>query len=281
MVAWGFDEASQRMWIGRYFGLPATLNLNGLSFYDMCRIVTLGLINPTRNMLAWQIAGWVRTQMMRFLRRVARAAREEMEDKHISQQIQEHGVPPSYIELIIRKFLRITSELVHMLLLEVSPLLAHNLIAVALDEATTTGIKPVVDNAMALVLYRKPIVLDDTTGGDQDLPNQEMADSPVGKLDVDTEVGVGPSMDAEAEGPAVLEAEFAAGTAEAVASTTQVATPVAPAVIDASPVSGPIPVVEEAASTPSSPPLQIQDKGKKEAYSRRARGGEKKQEEGP
>ena len=105
-------------------------------------------------------------------------------------------------------------------------------------------------------------MLDDTTSGDQVLPNQAMADSPVGQLDVDAEVGVGPSMEAEAEGPAVLEAEFAAGTADAVVSTAQVATPVAPAVIDASPVSGPIPV-DEIASTPSSPALQIQDKGKR------------------
>ena len=260
MVAWGFDEASQRMWIGRYFGLPAELDLSTLSLIDFCRIVTLGLINPTQNMLAWQTAGWVRTDMMRVLKR---AIREELEDRYLSAWIEAHAVPPTYEELIIKKFLRLSSELVQMQLLEVSPLLAQSLIIVALDMATTTGTKPVVDNAMALVLYREPIVLDDTTGGDKDLPNQAMADSPVGKLDVDAEVEVGPSMDAEAEGPAVLEAQFAAGTAEAVVSKAQVATPVAPAVIDASPVSGPIPVVTEDASTPSSPPLLVQDKGKR------------------
>ena len=82
----------------------------------------LGLINPTRNMLAWQIAGWVRTYMMRVLRRMVRGIREEMKDRHISQQIQEHVVPPTYKELMIKKFLRISTKLVHMLILEVSPL---------------------------------------------------------------------------------------------------------------------------------------------------------------
>ena len=40
VVAWGFDEASYRMWMGRYFGLPAELDLTVLSLNDLCRIVT-------------------------------------------------------------------------------------------------------------------------------------------------------------------------------------------------------------------------------------------------
>ena len=267
VVAWGFDGGSQRIWLGRYYGLPVELDLLTLSLSDYCRIVTLGLINPTKNMLAWQTVGWVRIDMMRILRKLVRefaerAIREELEDRYLSVWIEAHAIPPTYEKLVIKKFLQLSTELVQMQLLEVSPLLDQGIIVIALEEAIATG-KLVVDNNMAHVLYIEPIVLDDTTSGEQVLPNQAMADSPVGQLDVDAEVGVGPSMEAEAEGPAVLEAQFVAGTAEAVASKAQVATPVAPAVIDASLVSGPIPVVEKAALTPSSPPLLIQDKGKR------------------